>query len=245
MRIFPIFFIAALLSAAAAHGKTPDEDDIIARIMDASSEYYYPNLMMRYRNGDTTFTDEHYHYLYYGFAYDENYRPLDPNKALDRLFAMVERLNVDAPDPDLLQAMIVTGEEVMVRDPFSPKVLNIMAYAYGALGESLKEKIFYNNLNNIIATIESSGDGLTDKTPRHVLMFSHGRDVIASHGLEFRTSKLMSRSVEYVPLQKPDGKIKGYYFDYSRIYRNRPENTEYSRPRTWQFNNLKPRKYRH
>ena len=242
----PVLTVAVLLSAAGElQAKVPDEDDILTRVMDAQSEYYYPNLMMRYRNGDTTFTEEHYHYLYYGFAYDDNYRPLDANHALDRLFALVGQLNVDAPDADLLQTLIVTGEEVMRRDPFSPKVLNIMAYAYGALGETLKEKIFYNHLTNIIATIESSGDGLSEKTPRHVLMFSHARDVLSSHGLEFKTSKLMSRSVEYIPLERPEGKVKGYYFDYSRVYRNRPENTEYHRPRTWQFNNLKPRKYKH
>ena len=243
--LIPVLTAAAVLAAAGeVQAKVPDEDDIVTRIMDAQSEYYYPNLMMRYRSGDTTFTEEHYHYLYYGFAYDDNYRPLDTNPALDRFFALVGQLNVDAPDTDLLHTLIVTGEEVMRRDPFSPKVLNVMAYAYGALGDSLKEKIFYNHLTNIIAAIESSGDGLSEKTPRHVLMFSHARDWLASRGLEFRTSKLMSRNVEYIPLEKPEGKVKGYYFDYGRVYRHKPENTDYHRPRTWQFNNLKPRKYK-
>ena len=249
LRIFKYLQIAAFalfaLSATPLQAKVPDEDEIVDRIMDSESEYYYPNLMMRYRNGETSLSDEAYHYLYYGFAYDENYRPLDPNPALDRFFGLMERLNVDTPDKELLQTLIVTGEEVMLRDPFSPKVLNVMAYAYGALGDSLKEKVYYNHLTNIIATIESSGEGTSEKSPRHVLMFSHARDVLASHGLEFRTSKLMSRNVEYIPLEKPEGKIKGYYFDYSRIYRQKPENTEYHRPRTWQFNNLKPRKYTH
>ena len=246
LRIFTILLLAAaVLPVQLLSAKVPDEDDIVDRIMDSQSEYYYPNLMMRYRSGDTTFTEEHYHYLYYGFAYDENYRPLDPNHALDRFFGLVERLNVDAPEVDLLRTLIVTGEEVMQRDPFSPKVLNVMAFAYGALGESLKEKIFYNHLTNIIGVIESSGDGTSEKSPRHVLMFSHARDVLASHGLEFRTSKLMSRNIEYIPLEKPEGKVKGYYFDYSRIYRQKPENTDYHRPRTWQFNTLKPRKYTH
>ena len=249
LRIFKYLQIAAFalfaLSATPLQAKVPDEDEIVDRIMDSESEYYYPNLMMRYRNGETSLSDEAYHYLYYGFAYDENYRPLDPNPALDRFFGLMERLNVDTPDKELLQTLIVTGEEVMLRDPFSPKVLNVMAYAYGALGDSLKEKVYYNHLTNIIATIESSGEGTSEKSPRHVLMFSHARDVLASHGLEFRTSKLMSRNVEYIPLEKPEGKIKGYYFDYSRIYRQKPENTEYHRPRMWQFNNLKPRKYKH
>lgn len=236
--------LSAVALLCSAMAKVPDDDDIAARIMDASSEYYYPNLMMRYRSGDTTLSDEEYHYLYYGFAFDENYRPLDPNRALDRFFMLVEVLDTENPDPDLLHRLIAAGQEVMERDPFSPKVLNIMAYAYGALGDEVNEKIYFNHLTNIIAAIESSGDGLTDKTPRHILMYSHANDVIASHGQDVRSAKIISRNVEYVPLAEADGKVKGYYFDYGRIYRTKPENTDYERERTWQFNNLKPRKYK-
>ena len=238
--------VAVLLTAMPARSQTrvPDDDDIVDRTMDSQSPYYYPNLMMRYRSGEAL-TEEEYHYLYYGFADDDNYRPLDVNPALDRFLGLVERLDVERPDVELLQTLTVVGEEVMVRDPFSPKVLNVMAFAWGALGDRQKEQMFYDRMTSVIRTIESSGSGLSEKSPRHVLMFSHARDVLASHGLEFRTSKLMSRSVEYIPLEKPQGRVKGYYFDYSRIYRHRPQNTDYQRPRTWQFNNLKPQKYRH
>ena len=244
LSLLAAFALIALQWPSQVQAKVPDEDEIVDRIMDSESKYYYPNLMMRYRSGQTSLSDEDYYYLYYGFAYDDNYRPLDTNPALDRFFGLLEQLNVDAPDPELLQTLAVTGEEVMLRDPFSPKVLNVMAYAYGALGDSLKEKIYYNHLTNILKTIESSGSGTSEKSPLHVLMFSHARDWLASRGLEFRTSKLMSRNVEYIPLEKPEGKVKGYYFDYGRVYRHKPENTDYHRPRTWQFNNLKPRKYK-
>ncbi len=236
-----LFVFASMTTLEA---KCPVEEDIIAKTMNASSEFYYPNLMMRYRNLDTTFSDEEYHYLYYGYAYQENYRPLDPNHALDRFFSYLEVLDMENPDPDLLHQLIITGNEVMERDPFSPKVLNVMAFAYGALNDTHREKIYFNYLQNIIATIEASGDGLTKDTPQHILMYSHAVDVLASHGLETRSSKLISRNIEFLPLATPKGKLKGYYFDYGRIYRNRPENTEYKRERTWQFNNLKPRYYK-
>jgi hypothetical protein len=58
----------------------------------------------------------------------------------------------------------------------------------------------------------------------------------------------VSRSVEYieleVPRRVPDGKIRGFYFDYSRIYRNKPEDVTFNKKRTWQFNNLGPREYK-
>ena len=61
----------------------------------------------------------------------------------------------------------------------------------------------------------------------------------------YNESKILSRTVEYIPLmKKTHDKIKGYYFDYSRIYRNKPDDVTFQRDRTWQFNNLKPREYK-
>ena len=52
----------------------------------------------------------------------------------------------------------------------------------------------------------------------------------------------------FVPLLVPyvvDGKKrKGFYFDFGRVYWNKPEGYTYKRDRTWQFNNLKPRTYK-
>ena len=247
LRICIMLLLAAVSAAvpSPSRAKVPDEEDILAKTMDSQSEFYYPNLMMRYRSGDVGLTAEQYHYLYYGFAYDDNYRPLDVDRSLDRFYGLVERLNVDMPDAELLRTLTVTGDEVMIRDPFSPKVLNVMAYAYGSLGDAEREAEYYDRLTKVIAAIESSGDGLSERTPRHVLMLSHAHDVLASHGLEYRAGKLISRTVEYIPLAQPAGRVKGYYFDYGRVYRQKPENTNYERPRTWQFNNLKPRRYKH
>ena len=59
---------------------------------------------------------------------------------------------------------------------------------------------------------------------------------------------MISRTVEFVPLlstQVIEGKKrKGIYFNFERIYRNKPEGYTYTRERTWQFNNLKPREYK-
>jgi hypothetical protein len=76
-------------------------------------------------------------------------------------------------------------------------------------------------------------------------MFSHAYDLLASKGLAYGEARIISRSTEYVPLlRKTSDNTKGYYFDYSRVYRNKPDDVTFKRDRTWQFNNLKPREYR-
>jgi hypothetical protein len=252
MKKLILLFLSSLLittSLTAQEVKSelsiPEEEDILRQTLSTSSPYYYTNLMMKYRLGTEDMSDLEYYYLYYGYVYQENYRPFATNKALDEMFNIMSSLNPSNPTVGQLEALIEQGIASMELDPFNPKVLNIMAYAYGALGDSQREVQYYNHLNGILRAIESSGTGLKEESPWHILMFSHAYDVVASKGYAYNESKIISRSVEYIPLMKKShDKIKGYYFDYSRIYKNKPEDYTFKRDNTWQFNNLKPREYK-
>ncbi len=242
-------FILTLLLLVPALGwaKVPDEEDIVRKIMDGTSPYYYTNLLMRYNNLEQL-TEEDYHYLYYGFAYHENYKPMSTNNAITDLYASMMSLDTENPDREQMQYMISVCTEAMFNDPFSPTVLNMMVFAHGALGDKVKEEAYYRHLQGVLETIKSSGDGRSDKYPMHIIMFSHANDVMASMGVETRRAEIVSRNVEYIPLVEPrkvpDGRIKGFYFDYSRIYRNKPDDVTFKKERTWQFNNLGVREYK-
>ena len=200
-----LLLLSLLVPALAAAG-VPDEDMILDRTMDAQSAFYYPALMMRYNAGDETLTDEDYHYLYYGYAYRDEYKPLAVNPDLDKMLMLASGIDPDKPDRATLETMVSVGNDALKRDPFSPKILNLMSFAYGALGDKEQEKAWSDRMNGV------------------------------------------SRTVEFVPLVVPyvvEGKKrKGFYFDFSRVYWNKPEGYTYQRDRTWQFNNLKPRTYK-
>lgn len=243
-----LFWLLLLMAWVPAAAQAPDEEDILDRTTTAASPYYYPNLLLRYNTGDNTLTVTDYRYLYYGYAYRDEYKPLEPNEDFDRTLLIASALDPDQPRIEDLEALLTAGLASLDRDPFSPKVLNLMAYAYGALGDKEREAAYYDRMNKVLAAIESSGDGLTEKSARHILMFDHALDLIGAAGREAGKSRVVSRTTEYVPLLVPaeiDGrKVKGYYFDFSRIYRQKPEGYTYKRDRTWQFNNLKPREYK-
>jgi len=235
--------IAVLLAFGVAQAQTPDNDLLFAEINNNASQYYYPNLMMRYEAGDTL-TDHEYHFLYYGFAFQPQYKPLETNPGMDRVQAIMARLAIDTPSVADIDELIAACTEAMERDPFSPKLLNILAYAYGTSGDKVREKQYFNHLNGILHCIERSGSGLKEKEPMHIIMFSHGLDYIAAKDWNYLKGRIVSRTVEFVPFERPHNKVKGYYFDYSRIYWNKPDNYTFKRERTWQFNNLKPREYK-
>ena len=216
--------LTLLLLPALAAAKVPVEEDIVAKTSDPDSPFYYTSLMMRYNAGDETLTDEDY------------------------LLMLASGLDPDNPLAETLDAMFYVGEDALARDPFSPKILNLMAYAHGALGNKLQEKMYYNKVKGVLRAIEDSGDALTQKTPRHILMFDHALDVMASEGYTYGKSRIISRTVEFIPFTAPrmvgDKKRKGLYYDFGRVYWNKPEGYTYKRDRTWQFNNLKPRTYK-
>ena len=239
--------ILALLGFGVATAQTPINDLIFAEINNTASQYYYPNLMMRYEaSGDLT--DEEYHYLYYGYAFHENYKPLNPCKALDDLFGLMAIIDTERPDKKDIEQIIMACNRAMEFDPFNPTVLNFLTYAYGNSGDTEKEQAYFRHMNGILETIKSSGDGRGEKFPMHIIMFSHATDLVASLGVEHRKAQIVSRKVEFIPLVQPrkvpDGKIKGFYFDYSRIYRNKPDDVTFQKKRTWQFNNLGVREYK-
>ncbi len=241
-----LLLLAALPIIATA--KVPNEENILDRTMNPESPFYYTQLMLRYNTGDATLTDEDYHYLYYGYTYQDDYKPMAANPDLDKLLLLAGGLDPDKPLVETLEGIISVGSDALKRDPFSPKILNLMSYAYGALGNKEQEEAYSRRMQGVIRAILDSGDGLTQKSPRHILMFDHALDLLSAEGLPTDKARIISREVEYVPLITPqiiDGKKqKGYYFDFSRVYRNKPEGYTYQRDRTWQFNNLKPRTYK-
>lgn len=234
-----------MLLAQEKEVRVPTEEEIINRTMISSSPYYYTNLMLKYRNGTKPLTADEYYYLYYGYAYSEDYRPFVDNAPLTEMLDILSRINPDEPTVGQMEAIVERGIESLEIDPFNPKVLNIMAFAYGALDDPEREALYFAHLNGILQAIESSGTGLKEESPWHILMFSHAYDLLASKGYAYQESRIISRSVEFVPLmRKTHDRIKGFYFDYSRVYRNKPDDISFTKDRTWQFNNLKPREYK-
>ncbi len=238
-----------LLLPLSLLAKVPVEDDITDKINDPLSEFYYPNLYIKFNNGGE-FTAEEFHYLYYGFAYSELYKPLSTNDKIDRVLLLASGLDPQAPSESTLDEIVISANEALVHNPFSPTLWNLLAYAYGALGDKEREKMAFDRFNLILSTIDSSGDGLKEKSPKHIIMFDHALDLLTTEGIAHERAKVISRTVEYIPFieaQRDGGdgkKVKGLYFDFGRIYWNKPDNVTYKRDRTWQFNNLKPKEYK-
>lgn len=214
-----------LLPLMAAAQRVPDNDEILAKIVDSNSPYYYPSLMLRYEAGDMELTLDDYYYLYYGYAYQDDYRPLEPIEAEAKLLMVLERNQ--EPDEAAAAELMSYAREVMQYDPFSPKNVNFMAYAAVMMGNTLSARVNSDRLEKIMATILSTGTGEKESSPWHVLWFSHATDVIGSMGLEIQNRQVRTRTVEYVQVvRRSKDDPKGYFFDFGRMYWRKPEGPE-------------------
>ena len=119
--------LPTMLSAQEAEVRVPYDEDIIDKTMLSSSPYYYTNLMLKYREGQEPLSANEYYYLYYGYAYSEDYRPFVENKPLTEILDILSRVNPEQPTVGQMEAIIERGAEALEIDPFNPKVLNIMA----------------------------------------------------------------------------------------------------------------------
>ncbi|MDR2886164.1 MAG: DUF4919 domain-containing protein [Rikenellaceae bacterium] len=236
-KILVLLMLCLPLALFAQKYRVPDNDSIFTQIHDASSPYYYPTLIGRYMKGDRSLTTDDYHYLYYGYAFQPGYSPMDPLPGMDNILMVLEL----TPEPDSLGCarIIANGRRVMERDPFNPAALNLVAYAHTIIGDTVSARTNAICVENILRTIRRSGSGVSERSPWAILAFSHGEDVVSSLGLQVTSRRVVSRTVEYLDIGHREGKIKGFFFDYSRVYWNKPETTPEPQIQGFSINGIK------
>lgn len=218
--------------------RAPNQEDILMRTIDVDSPYFLDRLLAKYFAGEERLTDEEFHYLYYGYAFSDMYKPLEPIPAQDEVLAAVEEI-MSEPTEERMRRLIVNALEVMERDPFSPNNLNLLAFAYGSLGDSINERRCFERLEGVLRTIDNSGTGVKESSPKHILWFSHAADLLHAQGKEIRSREVVSRSCEYIFLKMKDeeGNL-GYYFDFSRIYMIGSDYRPEKRSTGWSINDM-------
>ncbi len=229
---------SAKASEESRSAVAPNDEAIFAATIDANSPFYYPPLFTRYMEVDTTLTLEEYQHLYYGYLWQPTYRPHESPRAYTTLLSIFEKPTDSLTTLDC-ERIIELTDRVMTTEPFNPSTINFRVFAYGAMGDTLNERKEYQRLQMLFETILSSGDGIHEKSPWHVLYFSHAADVMAHMGLAYGKRMVVSRTTEFIPLlERTSEGIRGFYFHYGRIYQNQPEQIPEHAKRPMQINGI-------
>jgi hypothetical protein len=203
----------------------PQEDDVLAKTLSADSPYFYRPMLTRYLAGDTTLTDDHYFYLYYGWAYEQGYDPRGPLPGEEAIAAILVRRGEAALQPptrDEALAILEAARLNMVVDPFSPSNINLMTFACELAGDTLGARINADRYRKIVRAITSSGTGARERSPWHILRYSHADDIIEAQGLKIINRQVRARDVEYIQVERNSKGVDGYFFNFGRIYAVEP-----------------------
>lgn len=216
-QIFSIFLLIIVqfnLNSQELNYQKPDYDAIKKEIEDSSSIFYYPKLMARLVNFDTTLATVDYRHLYYGYIYQSAYKPYWNSPDEQKLLKYYRSEEVKAKDYD---EIISLATHSINEFPFDLRQMNFLGYIYHLKGnEDMARKVSYR-FQGILTAIMSSGDGATCETGFHVISVSH--EYVLLNMFQFQTkSQALQGDCDYLSVVKDHRNIDGIYFNIKKLF---------------------------
>lgn len=212
--------LALLLSTAHTQAQerqnfaAPNYELIEKVTKDKANNSYYPKLLQRFRNNDTTLTQREVHLLYYGRFFQEGMaNPLGGRSEHIDSISAINALPAQT-DNDRRRLMNYYLDD-LEEQPFNMNTL----FALYSVSTMLHDprKIYYDKkLEMLMSTIMATGDGKTAKTGWHVGSIADEYAVLGALGLKYSSQSLIGRC-DYLAVQKNDLGLSGLYFDIGKI----------------------------
>lgn len=236
-------FCTVLARQPLTKGAGVDWAKVEMEVSNSISPYYYPSLMERYAVGDTSLTFDDYYHLYYGFPSQPAYKPLMPNTTSDSLLNLFSRRT--SPTYDTYEKAAILATDILAREPFNLRDINVLAYVLNKLGRSEAAAREMRKITMLDKVIRSTGSGLTKESPWFIIHLSHADDMVALMNLNLAKTIVVDAEVEFLQVQfMPDElrQYKGFYFNFAEVYRRRPDYLDnVPKPkRRMEINNTRP-----
>ncbi|MDR0865095.1 MAG: DUF4919 domain-containing protein [Candidatus Symbiothrix sp.] len=210
--VFICFLFGLIYSSYSqeVESNKPDYDRIKEAIQDSSSIFFYPQLMARFELSDPTLTEEEYKHLYYGYLFQEDYKPFRISPEEKEMEKYYNKVILSKKDYDKI---IQLATSALSKYPFDLRQMNFLAYVYHLKGDETLAMQTANKLNAIREVILSSGNGQTCETAYHVISINDEYDILKFFQLEIK-SRGAKAGCDYFSLKKKSD----IYFDISQFF---------------------------
>lgn len=219
--------LVALLASASVKAQevqAPDYREIRASIQNAKGPNYYPQLMRRYLENDTTLTMEQYRALYYGFTLQEDFVPYQSERK-NLLDVRRQLVNTNGSKKVCPEAIKIS-QEALDDNPFDLLAISTLSFAYLQLNDTASYMLWTDKQNSLLDAIISSGDGEDEESAIHVTNLEHEYEVLNRLGLQIESDSLCSDQVEYLKVLPNAEDVPGVYFNFGacrQAYRKKYE----------------------
>ena len=210
-----LFILLALFCFATGYSQNgtfaPDYAAIEQHITNPDSEFYYPALLQRYQNADTTLSIAQLQHLYYGSIYIQ--RPVSTAQAMEALKEFHAVVSQPSPTRADLEAALGYTDVLIKFKPYSILLKQYRVFCFKELGridEALKERAQYEM---IAETILASGTGTSAENSIHVTDVDNESEI-----LELLRYKQQGKpetpkpETDYIPVANNVYGVKGIYF---------------------------------
>ena len=209
-------FTAFLASfAQVPKGERPDFEKIKRNIKDKKSVYYYPILLQRMHQNDTTLTLDQYKHLYFGYIFQSDFDPYQRSPKMEELKKYNEKENLD--DDDIQKAMKIANESLKIY-PYDFRVLDFLMFLNHEKGNSEIVNLLSFRYNMLLKSILSTGDGVSCDSAFHVTSTSHEYALMDALQLESISQSLVGNKCDYQKFPPGKYKIEGMYFDVTKLF---------------------------
>lgn len=200
----------------------PNYKTIETNIKDDTSNMYYPALMKRFLNSDSTLTLEEKRHLYYGFVFQDNYSPYKISEYMDS--AKVLKGKADLTEEDYAK-LIGFYDKALEENPFNTNALYEKMHVLFTTKRADEHRKTTKQYDVIIQAVASSGRGLTKETAFHVIEVAHEYALMRALGLQPGSQQLIDH-YDYVEFKPNKHGIKGFYFDISQCFNQLNKNLQ-------------------
>jgi len=206
-----VFFLLLSNFVVTVFAQTPPDFDAIKKeISKKKSEFFYEDLMNRYKSGDTSLTNTDFHYLYYGYTFQPQFAPYDRCAALDKQKPYFNKEELTLQDCD---SIIKYAEICLDFFPFDIRQMNNLGYVYIVKEQFTEATFWLRRANSILETILASGEGTTKESALYVITVTHEYDILEALQLRSTTQSLIQNKYDYMEVSANDRNIKGLYFN--------------------------------
>ncbi|MCR6639552.1 MAG: DUF4919 domain-containing protein [Sporocytophaga sp.] len=202
-----VICLLLLFGVLSIQGQQIDIKDIERAVKNPESRFFYPLLLKRFNSLDTTLKKEDFKYLYYGFAFRENYFPFE----MDDLEKRLKDLNYAKQFDNVIDL----ADSIYHSVPTNLTVLFEKSYALRSLAKK-EEVIARSKYNVLLKAVLSSGDGKSPETAYQVIFFGDEIEVLSALGfkiIERQTILKDNRFFDVWILGKNKQKLEKLYFD--------------------------------
>lgn len=198
----------------------PDYLQIRQQTSNSRSISFYPSLMDRYLQCDSTLTLEDYRNLYFGFTLQEDYVPYQ--KAHPSSIEARAQLAKSGASPDDCPSALAKAQEALLDNPFDLPALSVIPICYYQMGDTCNYRMWDTKLHGVLDAIGSSGDGETAETAFHVINVEHEYEILNRLGLELDQVEVVNKQTDFIRVKiNNNDSIPGIYFNYgacSKVY---------------------------